>query len=92
VVVSSTLTPNFYPLTAKNIAALGIKPVPPELQTLPDGLQFIGVSFFILALLLLVVQEIVFMQLAKREGLQKKGKSTKLRQDYDLMNQKEGIL
>lgn len=66
-------------------------PVPPELQSLPDGLQFISVSFFVVAFALLALQDIIFMQLAKREGLSKKGKSTKLKQS-DTLETKEGIL
>lgn len=91
VVVDASKQEGFYPLTKNNLQKLGVTPVPPELQNLPDGLQFISVSFFVVAFALLALQDIIFMQLAKREGLSKKGKSTKLKQ-VNALETKEGIL
>jgi hypothetical protein len=68
VVISKTLSPTgFFPLTKKNMNTYKVKPIELELQALPDGLYFIGIAFFILAFVLLLIQEIVFMQLAKAE-------------------------
>ena len=50
VLVSATETPAILPLTADNLAKLGVAPLPPALQVLPNGLGVIAPVFILASL------------------------------------------